>query len=109
VLSHWREHIVESGADPEKVVAEWRFRFATATLSPKGYSRSLSFHHHAGEEVRLASDVGIFFRQGVSDHPLRLAVKELGTSIALLCRRLSQILVMVIVILAILVLKAVSH
>src|SRR5271166_3144921 len=78
VLSHWREHIVEGGEDSEKVVVEWRFTFATATLSPKGYSRFLSFHHHAGEEVRLASEVGIFFRPG-SDHPLRPTFEELRT------------------------------
>jgi hypothetical protein len=108
VLSHWREHVVESRDDSEKVIAEWRFTFATATLSPKDYSRFLSFQDDTGDAVRLASDVGTFFRPG-SDHPLRPALEELVTSIAPLRRRLSQILIIVIVVLAVLVLKVVLH
>lgn len=93
VLPYWREHVVES-SDHSEVAVEWRCTFTTATYSPNS---SVS-------EVQLTRDVGIFFRSG-GDHPLISTIEGLTESNNALHRRLSQLLIVGVIIAMIAVLR----
>lgn len=85
LLDHWRDHVVsENGSD--SVIAEWKFKFSTVTLSPEGYSKWFGFHRTsrtpATAERSVTGSIAVHFSDG---HALQQSLDGLA-------ERLTQIL-----------------
>ena len=90
LLDHWRGHIIsESGSD--NIIAEWRFAFSTATLSPEGYSGSFGAYFPPSRNDRNVS--GSITINHSNGHPLRQTVENLAQSLLQANRNISYSLI----------------